>query len=145
MSNNEKIQPKFIAGLIDISEYCEPDFLERCGGKVYYSGFFDDSTNHYLCSFQKNIWFEVVELVPEKYPEDQDESEKLNMELIDARSELDDGYYSRSLVESMMEKNPEHFEVLEFNFDDDEDLDEEAQDRARHDDVREYLQGNPRF
>ena len=139
------IKPKFFAGLIDISEHCEPGFLERCGGKVYYSGFFDDSTNHHLCSYQKNIWFEVVEIVPEKYPEDDYDADQLNMELLDARSELDNGYYPRSLVESLMEKNPEHFTTLDFNFDDDEDLDEKAQDRARHEEVREYLQGNPCF
>jgi hypothetical protein len=139
------IMPKFIAGLIDISEHCEPEFLERCGGKVYYSGFFDDSTNHHLCSFQKNIWFEVVELVPEKYPEGQDEAEALHSELLDARTLDDDDYFPRDMIERLMKEHPDHFEELKFNFDEDEEKTEEELDRERHEEVREYLSGNPYF
>jgi len=37
--------PRYIACRIDVSPYCQSDFLARCGGKVYLTGFFDDSVN----------------------------------------------------------------------------------------------------
>jgi len=136
---NPNIPDKFVACLIDISEYCSPELLERCGGKAYYSGFFNDAVNTYCCSMTPSVFVDVIELVPEQYPEDEDASNALNEELLELLTPDDGGYYDRRDVERMKGCNPERFRVLDLSFDEDE------ADQERCDGVREYLQGNPCF
>jgi len=136
MRGNTDIEPKFVACLIDVTEHCSPDFVERCGGRVYESGFFDDNLDTYICSAEKMIFVDVLELVPEKYPEDEEASEALNCDLLEAVTADDSGYYGRSQIERMREANPDHFVELDITFDEDGDPSDE---------VREHLQGNPRF
>jgi hypothetical protein len=130
------IEPKYIACLIDISEHCSEEILARCGGKLYMSGFYDDNLNTYLCSPEPCIFVDVIELVPEKYPEEEPARDNLNCELIEAHTMDDSGYYGRRDIERRRERNPDHFQELSFTFD--------ADDKPE-DEVREHLQGNPRF
>ena len=131
---NSDIPPKMTACLIDVSEHCSEEFLDRCGGKVYLSGFFDDSVNTYCCSLTPSVYVEGLEFVPERYPEDEELSEELNGELLENAAE--GSYVNRSDIERMRKESPDNFEVLELTFDEDDDPSEVA---------REYLQGNPRF
>jgi hypothetical protein len=134
-----EIPPKFIACLIDVSGQCSPELIERCGGKVYISGFFDDSVNTHLCSFSPSVWVEVVSIEPERYPEDETASNDLNEELLGLLTHEDNDYWNRRDIERMKEANPDHFKDLDFDFD------EGLTDNERHDEVREHLQGNPVF
>lgn len=131
---NPDIPPKFIACRIDMSDCCSEDFLDRCGGKVYLSGFFDDNLNTYCCSAEKMIFVEGLEFVPEKYPEGEGLYTQLAEELLENAAE--DSYYSRSDIDRLRKESPDNFEALELTFDEDENPSEE---------VREYLQGNPVF
>ena len=136
--------PKFIACLIDISGYFKDtpaglDLLERCGGKIFYSGFFDDSVNTHLCSFQPSVWVEVLSIEPERYPEDDRESNDLNEELLGLLSQDDDSYYLRRDIERQKVEHPDRFKEVSVDFEEDSTF------NSRHDEVREELQGNPVF
>jgi hypothetical protein len=132
-----EIPDNFVACLIDISEYCEAKFLKRCGGKVYYSGFYNDAVNTYICSFEPTVFVEVMEIVPEGYPEEEPARTDLWEELNDLRTDDDDGYYGRYDIEQMRKEHPNRFRELG-----------EARgetDEEKQDAVREELQGNPVF
>lgn len=131
---NPDIKPAFIACRLDMSEYCSPEFVARCGGKVYLSGFYDDNLNTYICSAQKMIYVHALEFVPEKYPEDEEARNTLNEELLE--DTVDDDYFSRATIERLRKEHPDNFRAVEITFDEDDDPAEE---------VREYLQGNPEF
>jgi hypothetical protein len=138
------IPPKFIACLLDISgHYTDTEegraFLKRCGGKIYFSGFFDDSVNTHLCSSSPSVWVDVVEICPEKYPEDEHESDLLNCDLIEMLQADDNDYWSRRDIERMKVAHPDRFKELDFNFD------EDSTDQERQEQVHEHLQGNPVF
>jgi len=136
MERNAHIPPKYLACLIDVSEHCQPDFLEKCGGKVYQSGFFDDNLDTFICSPERMVFVEWLELVPESTPEDEAAREQLYELLIEEGSDLDDTYLSRRDIERMKAEAPERFKEVEIDLDPEEDASEE---------VRELLQGNPLF
>ena len=133
------VPPKYFACLLDISSVCSPDLIERCGGKLYYSGFFDDSVNTYLCSLTPSIFVDVIELVPEISPEDEERSNALNEELLELLSESDSGYYDRRTIDRLRKESPERFqELVHLGL-------EGETDAERVDEVREFLHGNPVF
>ncbi len=134
MDKNTVIKPKFIACRLDMSTYCSQEFLDRCGGKVYLSGFFDDNLDTTICSAQKMVYVHALEFVPEKYPEDEKARETLYEEL--RASGKDDDYFARSTIELLKKEHPDHLQELEITFDEDD---------APADVVREHLQGNPVF
>jgi len=133
---NPDIPPKMTACLIDVSEHCSEDFLAKCGGKIYMSGFYDDNVNTYCCSTTPSVFVDVIELVPETYPEDEDAREALSEELLEAHTADDSGYYNRRDIERMRADHPERFKDLGMTFDEDENPEEM---------VREHLCGNPVF
>lgn len=133
MDKNTDIQPKFIACRLDMSSYCSQELLDRCGGKVYLSGFFDDNLDTHICSAQKMVYVHALEFVPEKYPEDEETRDALNEELLEG---ADDDYFPRALIERMKQLRPDDLQVVEIDLDEDEDP---------ADQVREALQGNPVF
>lgn len=130
----ELIEPKFIACLIDMSHCCEKAFLERCGGKLYMSGFYDDSTNTYICSAEKMVFVHALEWVPEEFPEDEDDKDALYNELEDAPPEA--AYFARYDIDAMRESAPKNFVPVDIELDPDD-------DPAEY--VLEILQGNPIF
>ena len=130
----QKHEPKYIACLLDVSSYCSEDFLARCGGAVYVSCFFDDSVNTYCCSLTPSVFVEELEHVPGRYPEDEAESERLNLDLLEI--ETRDAYYTRRDIEKLKLEHPDRFKPLDLTFDEDDDPSEV---------VREHLQGNPEF
>lgn len=134
-----KSAPKFVACLIDISAYAEPDFLARCGGKVYLSGFFDDSVNTYCCSATPSVFVGALELVAETYPEEDSAREALYEELLETSATLEGGYYTRSYIESIKKNHPERVAWLDLDLD----LDEDEQGRWQQ--AREALQAYPAF
>jgi len=134
MTETRTVSPSFVACRIDMSRYCEQEFLDRCGGKVFLSGFFDDSVNVHLCSLTPAVLVEGLEFVPESYPEDEALRDALNEELL--ANDATDAYYDRSTIERMRKVNPDHFVELDLTFDEDEDP---------ADETREHLQGNPVF
>ena len=139
-----EIPPKFFACLIDISGYFTDtetgrELLEQCGGKIYFSGFFDDSVNTHLCSFQKSVWIEVLSLEPERYPEEDPARNDLNEELLRLLDRDDSSYWQRRDVERWKVAHPGRFKEVSVDFDEDSTFD------TRHDEVREELQGNPVF
>ena len=138
-ANLPESPPKFLACLIDISSYCSPELLARCGGKLFYSGFFDDSVNTHLCSFQPSVWVEVLSIEPERYPEDNRESNDLNEELLGLLTSDDDSYYLRRDIERQKVEHPDRFKEVSVDFEEDSTF------NSRHEEVREELQGNPVF
>lgn len=134
MNKSIDIPPKFLACRLDMSSYCSQEFLDRCGGKVYLSGFFDDNLDTHICSAQKMVYVHALELVPEKCPENEEAREALYEELLE--SSVDADYFARSMIEALKREHPDHFQELEIAFDEDEDPAEI---------VREHLQGNPVF
>jgi len=143
--NKKEIPNNFYAALIQVPDHhVEPDFLAQCGGALYESVFFDDSVNTYAASTVPSVGIEVLGLVAEEYPDrillDDDESEALHDELMEAHSVSEDFYYmNRSDLERLKKKNPGNFKDLG-EFEVDEDAGEDA-----YEVVREYLQGNPVF
>lgn len=133
---NPESPPKFLACKIEVSQHCSPDFLARCGGKIFLSGFFDDSVNTHCCSLTPSVYVDVIELVAEAYPEDEATREALYEELREVHTIDDSGYYGRRDIERMKERNPDHFKDVDLTFDEDDDP---------SDKVREYLSGNPEF
>ena len=115
----DSIEPKFIACLIDMSHCCEKDFLERCGGKLYLSGFYDDNTNTYICSAEKMVFVHAVEWYAKEVPEDEDEREQLYDEMLNPPPE--DSYFSRSDIESMRKDFPKNFVEIDIDLDLDDD------------------------
>ena len=137
--NRKEIPNNFYAALLRVpSAHVDPDFLARCGGALYESVFFDDSVNVNLASLTPSVGIEVLELVPEEYPEDEDEREALYDELLEVHSDSEGFYYmTRRDLERLKKKNPKNFKDLgEFEVDEDEDA---------YEVVREYLSGNPVF
>jgi hypothetical protein len=130
----DNIAPTFIACRLDMSQHCSPEFLARCGGKVYLSGFFDDNLNTHICSAEKMVYVHALEFVPEQYPEDEEARDALNGELLE--DTVDDDYFGRATIERLKKEHPENFRAVEITFDEDDDPAEV---------VREHLQGNPEF
>lgn len=139
MSQQTKTLSHIYAALIRVPDnHVDPDFLARCGGALYESVFFDDSVNVHLASATPSVGIEVLEYLPEEYPEDEDEREALYDELMEVKNESEDFYYmTRRDLERLKIRNPENFK----DFGDFE-VDEETDG---YDLVREYLQGNPEF
>lgn len=134
MTETRTVSPSFVACRIDMSRYCEQEFLDRCGGKVFLSGFFDDSVNVHICSLTPSVFVEGLAFVPEGYPEDEALRDELNEELL--ANDADDSYFNRRDIERMRKATPDDFMALDVAFDEDDDPAEV---------VREHLQGNPLF
>jgi len=137
----DDIKPKFIACLIDVSAHCSEEFLARCGGKVYLSGFYDDNLDTHCCSFTPMIDVTYMGYVAEEYPEDDEAREALHEELMITGADELGGYYTRRDLERVREAHPERFVALDIDLDSDEDEDEQR--RAWNEQVYEYLSGNP--
>lgn len=136
------IPDNFVACLIDVSQYYLDSeegraLLERCGGKIYESGFFNDAVNTHICSLTPSVYVEVLELVPERYPDEEPARNDLWEELNNLHTIDDSGYYDRSDIERLRTEHPDRFKVLG-------DVEGET-DKAKHEAVREELQGNPVF
>jgi hypothetical protein len=128
------IPHKFIACILDMSQYVSEELLARCGGKVYLSGFYNEALHTHLCEMTPSYFVDGLGYVPENYPEDEKLSNALNEELLE--NMVEGSYYHCSRIKALREKNPDHFKELDFTFDVDDDPDEM---------VREHLQGNPCF
>lgn len=128
--------PSFVACLIDVSAHCNPAFLERCGGKVFVSGFYDDNVNTHICSFTPMVFVDCLELVAEVLPEDETARDELFNELCEAHTLEDSDYWTRANIDRWRVEHPERFTALALTFDEDEDKTEQ---------VREHLSGNPVF
>ena len=141
MKKPREFPPKYVACLLDWSLGCEERFLERCGGKVYLSGFYDDNLDTFICSSERMVYVCGIELMPEQYPEDDKEREKLNEELIEVWSTFEphDDYYQRRFIENRRDKHPGRFKEVQI------DLDDPQNERACEEEVRELLSGNPMF
>ncbi|HIF07701.1 MAG TPA: hypothetical protein EYQ64_12350 [Gemmatimonadetes bacterium] len=131
--------PRYIACRIDVSPYCQSDFLARCGGKVYLTGFFDDSVNTHLCSLTPSVYVHSLGFVPEAYPEGDEEREALDTELMEIQTTEDSDYYGRPTIERLRKAQPEDFKAV------DVEIDREDSEEAWTDEVREHLSGNPVF
>jgi len=140
----DDIKPKFIACLIDVSAHCSEEFLARCGGKVYLSGFYDDNLDTHCCSFTPMVDVTYMGYVAEEYPEDEEAREALHEELMDIAAENEaGGYYMRRSMEVVRKKHPERFVVLDMELETDEELDQDTQRREWNEQVMESLSGNP--
>lgn len=133
-----KVTPKWFAIKLDESEHCEPEFLKRCGGKCYQIYLVDMSTHTHLCEFTPSYCLIPVELVAEKYPEDDDAREELYEELREV-------FYETCNEVSYMHCH--HIDGLPDDCKDDLQLtfeDDEWDDENRGEEVAmEYYQGNP--
>ena len=119
---------QYLACLIDVGEHFDKDFVQRCGGRIYLSGFFDDATTTYCCSATPMVYVQGLEYVAEVF------NEALRDELMECAPES--GYYKRAFIDKARRSNPKDFQRLDVSFDDDDNPE---------DTVREYLQGNPAF
>ena len=126
-----------IACLLDVSYGADPEFLARCGGKIYMSGFFDDSVDTHCCSFTPMVDVTYLGLVAEEMPEDETAREALYMDLLDAFADSEaGGYVRRADVTRLRKAHPERFVALGFSAD-------EGTPEEQREEIREYLSGNP--
>lgn len=139
-------QPRFVACLIDISRLASAEFLSQCGGKLFMSGFYNESENVHCASLTPCYDFTFVEHLPGEWPEDEDAREELHDALLDSVDGCESNYYDVSDIERAREAHPERFV-----FWGDPGLDPEEYDspedlrKARIDAVSEALGSNPEF
>lgn len=138
----------FVAALLDVTRDCSPHLVERCGGKVYQSAFFDENSATYCCSLTPSYDLDYLELVPEVVPDEEDARDSLSEDLLEASTEGDlGGYMTVYHVKALREKNPERFIKVNLDFDesDFDGMSEDEKYRAVREQVREALQSNPVF
>jgi hypothetical protein len=117
--------PDWRAIRFDETQYCSPEFVELCGGKVYTVYIYNHNEATYLCEMQPSYCLIPVDLVAEVYPEDDEERERLDEVLREVHLNDEVTYIHCSDI-----KDSETIPLGDF----------ESEDEAR-----EYYQGNPRF
>lgn len=87
--DNNSIKPHWIAIRVDESGYCEKEFLERCGGKLYAIYLYNENEVTHCCELTPSYCLNLVEYIPETLPENEEDLERLQDELRDclAKSE----------------------------------------------------------
>lgn len=131
----------YVACKIDISQYVTDEkLLEKCGGKIFYSGFFNDSVAIHICSFTPHAYVDVIGIVPEEFPEDDDDRIETADALDECHDIYDSGYYTLSHIKRMREAHPERFKVIEINF-----SEPGLSDAVKYAEIREVLSGDPIF
>ncbi len=131
----------YVACKIDISQYVTDEkLLEKCGGKLFYSGFFNDSVDIHICSFTPHVYVDVVGIVPESFPDDDDERTETADEVDELHDIYDSGYYTRRDIENMRKNHPDRFQVIQINF-----SEPGLTDTVKSEEIREALSGDPIF
>lgn len=128
------ILPSWNAVRIDVSQYVDPAFLARCGGKLYQVCLFDASQHTFCCEITPSYWMLPIDLVPETYPDDEQESDALSTDLLLEICHMDAFYMHCSAVERL-EARPILLDI------DPEDI---PADRGESDAIETY-HGNPLF
>jgi hypothetical protein len=138
MNRNEPIPPNWLAVRIDESEYCDPEFLARCGGKVYGVYLVDTNSVTYCCSPERTYCLTLVDTVCEDTPDDPNESDRLMTELMECTQESPDVMYvNLSAVDNLPDENKAQQPLPE-------DWSEDGENRG-FEDVREAYCGSPDF
>lgn len=106
MTEYISLNPEWRAVKIDVSQYCEPEFLARCGGKVYQVSLYDSTARTFCCEITPSFCLIPVDLVPETYPETDDAREDLACELLDALNECCECFYVHCSTVERMESLP---------------------------------------
>ena len=73
--------PQWTAVRVDVSRHCNPEFLGRCGGKVYQVYLYNAHSVTHCCEITPSYELIPVDLVAEDYPEDAETREALYEEL----------------------------------------------------------------
>lgn len=138
MSTNENITPNWIAVRIDESEFCDPDFLARCGGKVWGVYLVDTNSVTHCCEPTASYCLTLVDTVCEATPEDPEKSDRLMTELMECTQESPQvAYVHCSVLDSFPEGDKATQPVPE-------DWAEDGEDRG-FEEVREGYCGTPDF
>jgi len=96
---------------IDESEHItDPEFLERCGGKVYSVYLYNDQEVTHCCELTPSYWLYEVDVIAESYPEDPEESDKLYEDLRYCRNDQGGIYIHCHSVDSMKSEEFGEFE-----------------------------------
>lgn len=131
----------YVACLIDITSFFEDKSLvEKCGGKIFYSGFFNDSVAVHICSFVTNVYVEVIDIISEDLPDDENDRIDIEETLTESHTIYDSGYYKISDITKMRKSHPERFKVIDINF-----SEPGLSDTVKSEEIREALSGDPIF
>lgn len=137
INRNHHVPPNWVAVCIDESEYCDSEFLARCGGKVYGVYLVDTNSITYCCSPVKTYCLNLVDTVPERAPEDPEEAERLWEELRECTHNSPHVMYVECRV---IDNLPEDHKAAQST------PEEWAEDEDRgFEEVREAYCGNPDF
>lgn len=93
MEKNGDAHMSFVAVRIDETIGCRADFLERCGGKLWGVYIYDESERTFCCEITPSYWLELVDYLPASFPEGEEESEALSLELLEVLNESERGMY----------------------------------------------------
>jgi len=140
MNRNEHVPPNWVAVRLDESQHCEPEFLTRCGGKVWGVYLVDTQCVTHCCEFAPSYCMIPVDLVAGDYPEDEQERESLYDELREVLGQTNEISYMHCRAVDRLPD--EHKADLGLSLDP-EDWEDDA--NRGEDFAREEYQGNPLF
>ncbi len=110
---------------IDESQYItDEDLLRRAGGKIYSVYIYNDGEATHLCEFTPSYWLHEVDVVPEQWP-DYNDDDRLYDDLLDCRNDEYGIYVHCHQVDKLKSAELGEFESME--------------------DAVEYYQGNPLY
>lgn len=81
---NTEIAPNWRVLRLNESEHCNPEFLARCGGKLWGVYVYDSNSVFHYCSPEKLYQLHLVYFTAETSPDDDEAAEALENELIEA-------------------------------------------------------------
>lgn len=138
IDRNRDVPPNWVAVRIDESQYCDPAFLERCGGKCYGVYLVDTNSVTYCCSTTPAYCLYLVDTVCEETPDDPIASDKLMTELMEVTQESPQVMYvDLSVVDRLSDENKAPQDTPD-------EWEEDGEDRG-FEDVREAYCGCPSF
>lgn len=126
--------PRWIAIRLDVSQYCAPEFLERCGGRVYEISLVNVHSITHCCEVTPSYFCIPVDHVPERYPDNDNDSERLCSDLSEVTAASDPFYFHAWRVHALPEPDRRDVQI------DTDDLDDDGESLAI-----EAYNGNPRF
>lgn len=115
---------RFQVVALDVSRFVSDELKTRCGGTVWELSVYDSETRTYCCDTSPSYVLYPVSLEPGTLPEDEDEQDQLNRDLIDAHAGTDVcSYYYCRTIEAL---DPSHFSDLNFEVDEEDKAIDEA-------------------
>ena len=97
------LESDWYAVRVDETGHCEPEFVARCGGKVWTVYIYNRNESNYCCEMTPSFCLYEIECQPETWPEDERDKDRLAEELLEC-VEYEVRYYHWHDVLSMGEQ-----------------------------------------